>query len=273
MSYEGWLRDNDPQPDQLLQYLPIYKVVICTACKYAIQPNAISRHLKDIHKIHRGRRRPFMEHVSKLDLDDTEIVVQTTVKQFPVPLLPIQDGLRCEGEGCGHFCVSQKRMKSHWMAVHNRPGQLEFDWTSVPLQTFFRGNLLRYFTNPSGEPSPCESKVCADKVSFVYSLARLSHKFAKISHRSKRKPMMYFYHPPTNSQTNRPLMNIITTSLTTGLHRHLLVSPPISRRRTCGKISSHSLRATTPFSCTVSWPVLHSTKLTSTLYKHACTPY
>lgn len=78
-------------------------------------------------------------------------MIKSKIHQFPVPLLSIQDGLKCESEGCGHLCASEKRMKSHWLLVHRRPGQEVLDWQPAPLQTFYRGNLLRYFT---GRGSP-----------------------------------------------------------------------------------------------------------------------
>jgi hypothetical protein len=146
----------DPDPADLLQYFPLYRVVVCTSCEYAVQPSAISRHLKDIHHIYRSRRRPYMKYVSKLDLDQPEVVLQSEIRQFPVPLLPVQDGLRCESEGCFYLCRSDKRMKSHWYLVHGRPGVEHQDWRSVPLQTFFSGNLLRYFTAPSPRVVPTE---------------------------------------------------------------------------------------------------------------------
>ena len=40
-------------------------------------------------------------------------------------------------------------MRSHWALKHNRTGRAESDWSSAPLQTFFKGNALRYFTKPS----------------------------------------------------------------------------------------------------------------------------
>jgi hypothetical protein len=87
-----------------------------------------------------------MQYVSKLQLDEPEDVIRSRIHLFPVPLLPVQDGLSCESEGCAHLCVSEKRMKSHWLSVHGRAGQEVLDWRPAPLQTFFRGNLLRYFT-------------------------------------------------------------------------------------------------------------------------------
>jgi hypothetical protein len=135
-----------PLPQDLLQYIPDYRVVICVSCRYAVQPNAISRHLKEIHQILRSNRRPFMQYVAKLHLDEPEIVIQSKVHKFPIPLLPVLDGLACKHRGCHHLCASVKRMKSHWVSTHGRLGQELFDWNHAPLQTFFRGNLLRYFT-------------------------------------------------------------------------------------------------------------------------------
>lgn len=143
------LLPHDPQPDQLLQYLPVYRVVVCSSCHYAVQPHAISRHLKDIHSIHRSHRRPFMQYVSSLLLDEPENVMQCLIKCFPVPLLPVQTGLRCALRDCSHLCVSVKRMQSHWINVHGRHGVATKDWHPAPLQTFFKGNLLQYFTEPT----------------------------------------------------------------------------------------------------------------------------
>jgi hypothetical protein len=136
----------DLHPTELLNYLPEYGVVVCTRCKYAIQPNAIPRHLKDIHRIHRSRRRPFMKYISTLDLKPPEDVISFTLVEFPVLGLPIHDGLSCTT--CHHLCISEKRMKHHMISVHSQIGQKTIDWLPTPLQTFFRGNLMRYFTAP-----------------------------------------------------------------------------------------------------------------------------
>jgi hypothetical protein len=102
-------------------------VVICTACQYGIQPNAIARHLKEIHKIRRGNRRPFMQYVSKLDLNSQDKVRETVTPEFPLPYLPVHDGLQCMSTGCAYLCVSAKRMRGHWLSVHGRSGQVDLD--------------------------------------------------------------------------------------------------------------------------------------------------
>jgi hypothetical protein len=144
---------NTSPPADLLHYLPAYKVVVCTHCQYAIQPSAIASHLKDIHDLYRIQRLPYLEYTSQLQLDTVQDVVDSAVVAFPVPFLAVQDGLQCLNEGCGHLCVSTNRMKSHWIAKHGRHGESAVDWRDVPLQTFFRGNLLRYFTGASRKKS------------------------------------------------------------------------------------------------------------------------
>lgn len=140
-------------PGELLPYLPQYGVVVCTTCQYAVQPGGISRHLKEIHHILRSQRRPFMKYIEGLDLRPIKDVISIDVLDFPVPLLPVFDGLECRT--CKHLCLSEKRMKSHMISVHGHAAHPFMDWHSVPIQTFFRGNLLRYFTTPAkSKPVP-----------------------------------------------------------------------------------------------------------------------
>jgi hypothetical protein len=136
-----------PQPLKLLHYLSSYRVVVCKECHYAIQPAAISRHLKELHHIYRGDRQVYLDYALQLDLADPEDVVPPEPHQVPVPFLPIEKGVACEAPGCGHLCVTVKRMKQHWATVHKQlpPNANNVRWHSVNLQTFFRGNQLRYF--------------------------------------------------------------------------------------------------------------------------------
>jgi hypothetical protein len=138
-------------PDELLQYLVQYRVVVCTSCKYAIQPKAIERHLKEIHRMKSPERQVAMKRISKMELADQLLVMQYQPTEFPVPLLPVYNGLRCKYEDCVYMCLTSKRMKHHWLSIHARQGQPTCDWQSAPLQTFFKGNLLRYFTGTPPE--------------------------------------------------------------------------------------------------------------------------
>ncbi|KAJ5135162.1 transcriptional regulator family: Fungal Specific TF, partial [Penicillium bovifimosum] len=137
-------------PPELLHYLPTYRVLICRCCSYAIQPGAVARHLKEIHHLHHLSRRAFIDYASQFELDRPADVVLPDETQFPVPLLPIQNGLACSFARCDHLCVTTKRMKQHWMTVHHIAASDNGGfWDPVPLQSFFRGNAFRYFTNPA----------------------------------------------------------------------------------------------------------------------------
>ncbi|OJJ43664.1 hypothetical protein ASPZODRAFT_136116 [Penicilliopsis zonata CBS 506.65] len=138
-------------PQDLLKYLPDHRVLVCMQCRYAIQPNAVARHLKEIHHIHRGDRRPFVEYAGQFDLADPAKVVYPDLTQFPVPVLPVENGVACRFAGCGHLCVTVKRMKQHWMTVHRMSARDGIDWRNVQVQTFFRGNALKYFTGERSE--------------------------------------------------------------------------------------------------------------------------
>lgn len=130
-------------PPELLHYLPVHKVLVCKLCQYAIQPAAIPRHLKDLHHIYRSNRRPFIEYASQYTLSEPSDVILPKPYEIPVPFLPVENGVACDAEGCGHLCVTVKRMKSHWTTIHH---SLESrSWRNVKLQTFFRGNQLQYF--------------------------------------------------------------------------------------------------------------------------------
>jgi Orsellinic acid/F9775 biosynthesis cluster protein D len=135
-----------PSLSSLLHYLPAQRVLICKECRYAIQPSAISRHLKDLHHIYRSDRQELVEYANGLQLADPCDVVLPPPHEAPVPLLPTENGLACAREGCTHLCVTVKRMKNHWATAHKDVvGSGCSQWRPVTLQTFFRGNQLRYF--------------------------------------------------------------------------------------------------------------------------------
>lgn len=161
-----------PPPEELLQYLSHYRVVVCTTCKYAIQPKAIARHLKEIHRIKLSDRQPFMQYVEKFELAEHELVMQYIPGEFPVPLLPVQSGLQCRSEDCTYLCKTEKRMKHHWLSVHGRHGVASYNWQTVPLQTFFKGNLLRYFTGtPSGKSTETSTRFARQNTSDEWTVS------------------------------------------------------------------------------------------------------
>ncbi|KAJ5578068.1 uncharacterized protein N7459_007032 [Penicillium hispanicum] len=91
-----------------------------------------------------------MLYASNLKLKKPAEVSDPRDEDFPVPYLPLEQGWRCEAPRCRHLCVSTKRMETHWSAVHGCKGNPSRDWSPAPLQTFFRGNMLHYFTTRGG---------------------------------------------------------------------------------------------------------------------------
>ncbi|CAG9940044.1 unnamed protein product, partial [Clonostachys rosea f. rosea IK726] len=146
-------------PEELLVYDDEYQVIVCQQCKYALRGTAIDRHLKEVHKILRSSRHPYMAYVSRFPLLDPEEVINKPLNDFPVPFLPVFDGLKCLDSSCSYLCISVKRMQKHWLSEHGRHGYDNKDWQHALLQTFFRGNSLRYFTGPSKEPACGENQV------------------------------------------------------------------------------------------------------------------
>lgn len=142
------------EPSQLFHHLPKYQVVICTACRYAVPPRAVNRHLKEIHGVHHSLRPNFVKFVENLDLRKPEEVTPPDEDDFPIPELPVFCGLQCNFVDCGHLCLTEKRMKSHWASGQHAYGEMLKPWRSVPVQTFFRGNLLKYFSNISQPGDP-----------------------------------------------------------------------------------------------------------------------
>lgn len=149
MARTGATQTVDLSPHELFHYSAVHQVLICTSCRYAIQPTAILRHLKDIHHLSRDERRPLIAYADSLTLQNAEEVEPPFPKDFPVRYLPVEKGWQCEYAGCHYLCVSTKRMQNHWSAEHGRKGDSNCDWSPALLQTFFRGKMVRYFTKKS----------------------------------------------------------------------------------------------------------------------------
>jgi hypothetical protein len=85
-----------PRPSQLFNYLLPHQVLICKECRYAIKPPAISRHLKELHRIYDSDRHEFMEYAQSLDLADPRddiLPEPNEVPRYPVPFLLTTSGL------------------------------------------------------------------------------------------------------------------------------------------------------------------------------------
>ncbi|PYH93899.1 hypothetical protein BO71DRAFT_354376 [Aspergillus ellipticus CBS 707.79] len=237
---------DDPQaPARLLHYLPDYQVVVCTACKYAVQPHGILRHLKEIHRILRGHRRKYHRYISGLSLrDPKDATPPERADQFPVPYLPVEPGLRCQSAGCPYLCASVKRMQAHWRLEHGQKGDPTSDWGPAPLQTFFRGNLLHYFTHEA----VCSSQTFYNSLQFHKMNAAISSIQAGLNTMDTALLEYYFQHTyktfTRDEETDR-IWRLVIPSMThqnrfllhgmlacTSLHRAYMSTGDPTRKKT-----------------------------------------
>lgn len=131
--------------DGHLRYDENYAVLICLACQYAVQKNAVESHLLR-HKIYRGERRQLLATISQLHLTEPDRVPSPPTVSGPIDGLAILPGYRCSANGCEALCASAKRMRRHWSETHGTTDAPTSSLASeVHLQTFFRGTKLRYF--------------------------------------------------------------------------------------------------------------------------------
>ena len=138
-----------PQFEQLghlLVHLPDYCIIICKSCKFAVQPRALSSHLLR-HRIYREERQNIIDRVAELRLLEPDDVTLPSSKVPPFPHLPTAIGYRCTLLNCDHLCISQKRMSQHLREHHEIARRTDVDdhMQQLYLQTFFRGNKVRYF--------------------------------------------------------------------------------------------------------------------------------
>jgi hypothetical protein len=130
-----------------LRYDPRYGVLLCLKCGYAVQKSALDSHLLR-HKIYREERKRLVASVSHLKILEPNEVAIPAPTSPALAYLTNFSGLKCTVPQCGHLTVSTKRMKLHWRQVHHSlelPIDVRDQARSVTLQTFFRGNKVRYF--------------------------------------------------------------------------------------------------------------------------------
>lgn len=147
-----------PHTSDLLKHYEEYGVVICRTCQFAVQPSALASHLLK-HQIYRGERRKLLAHLCKLRLQDPSDVVDPSPGSPPVPELPVYKGYSCLKSDCQHVCASLKRMAQHWSEIHGERESRNVKARDCWLQTFFRGNKIRYFevaAPPETPPPLCE---------------------------------------------------------------------------------------------------------------------
>lgn len=137
----------DADTTVLLNHDPEYGVLVCLKCHYAVQKSAVDSHLLR-HKIYREERKRLVASVSNLNILEPEEVSVPAPSSPALAYITKFSGLKCAVPQCGHLTVSTKRMKLHWKQAHRSlesPTRDNDLARNVILQTFFRGNKVKYF--------------------------------------------------------------------------------------------------------------------------------
>ncbi|KAI0490258.1 hypothetical protein F4859DRAFT_2108 [Xylaria cf. heliscus] len=146
-----------PGLGELLTYLPNYGIVICKDCRFAIQPSAFSSHLQN-HHILRSERRCILDQLFSLRLVSPDRVSVPAPDSRRITDLPVLSGFKCGASECKYACTSVKRMCQHWSEVHHEPNSKTIKYCEAKLQTFFRGNKIRYFEVEGQKDSQCRTQ-------------------------------------------------------------------------------------------------------------------
>lgn len=152
-----------------LKHDPEYGVLICLRCRYAVQKSALNSHLLR-HKIYREERKRLVASVSHLNVLEPDEVSTPAPSSPALAYMTKFAGLRCTVAQCGHLTVSMKRMKLHWKQTHGslelpiRDSDLARD---AVLQTFFRGNKVRYFEVESTYTADLDNPISHDETSHL----------------------------------------------------------------------------------------------------------
>jgi len=149
MEYQSTPTGSLTTSNNLLHYSSHFKVVICEPCGFAIQPNAITQHLKAKHKVYRADRETTLREIAAWTLLQPAEVVYPRESMTAVPMIEVLDGFHCAHQGCEFLCVAAKTMRRHSVVVHGVACP-ESALLSVHLQTLFRGSQVRYFRVSSG---------------------------------------------------------------------------------------------------------------------------
>ena len=124
-----------------------YRVLICVSskCKYALEPSAISRHLRDRHETALELRKQVEQYVAGFPFAYSHASVPLPPSGLaPQPIIPVVDGFVCRD--CPEKSVSPKWMRKHGNKVHNKKRVPNEDiFQAVRLQSWFGEKRERYW--------------------------------------------------------------------------------------------------------------------------------
>jgi Orsellinic acid/F9775 biosynthesis cluster protein D len=142
-----------PIPQALAHLIALnveYSVLICIdrKCQYALEPSAISRHLRDKHKTPIAVRKQVDQYVEAFPfVYDYKTVALPIDGSAPQPIIPIVDGFQCKERGeCAFKTTDQSNIRKHANQVHSKKRIADEDiCQAVRLQSWFGEKRERYW--------------------------------------------------------------------------------------------------------------------------------
>src|SRR5271156_5196867 len=124
-----------------------YSILICvdSKCKYALKPTAISRHLRDKHKVPSELQKQVDQYVQEFPFAyDHATVPLPSDGSAPQPIIPIVDGFLCKE--CPYKTRDHSNIRKHANQAHDKKRVADEDiFRAVRLQSWFGEKRERYW--------------------------------------------------------------------------------------------------------------------------------
>ena len=146
---------SNPTLSSYISYLPNYHILICLSCQCCISPinDGIRLHFRGKHKsIPLKTRNEIIEYTESVSLANPKDVTLPLSDIVPIEGLEVFSGWRCKeksvnnpSEICRECYTTEISMEKHYRDDHGWTASKGMTWTRQSFQTFFRGNLIKYF--------------------------------------------------------------------------------------------------------------------------------
>ena len=118
-----------------------YKVLICREHMYGVNPDHLSRHLRDSHKsIPLAMRNAIVDYSKTLDLAAPENIDVVGETVHAIESLTVVDGYQCTYYDCSELRSTDGSMKEHCKKEHGWLTVTGVMWKKQAFQTIFDGS-------------------------------------------------------------------------------------------------------------------------------------
>ena len=137
-----------------------FKVLICVdaKCRYALQPRAMGRHLRDKHKTPRALRKQVEQYVRAFPFtyDHTSVALPID-GSAPQPVIPVADGFVCRE--CPYKTRDHSNIRKHANRDHSKKRAADEDiFRAARLQSWFGEKRERYWVVDEGQQQMAQGR-------------------------------------------------------------------------------------------------------------------